>query len=224
MTQQLVLQIELAGQQLRGLLTQSNNSLAPVVMILHPHPCYGGNMHHSVVVMIDRLLNINGYSTMRFDFRGAAGSQTEYVGVQGAVEDTLAFMKLLNDMLPSNRIALAGYSFGGSVALRIAAETDPLFLVSLSASLEILRCVGDERKLLSSIHCPTLLVHGERDDIVSIEDMTEISRLICSRDLKVLRLPDEDHFYTQSMQHVLTQIAAFLHESVPCSGTERLSR
>lgn len=214
--QQQTLCIDVGGQQLQGLLTRAQSLPVPVGVILHPHPCYGGNMHNDVVMAFDRLLGEIGCSTLRFNFRGAAGSQTEYAGPQGAIEDTLKFVEALKQLLPNTRIGLLGYSFGGSVALCVAAEIDPLFLVCLSASIEILRSLNGEHQI-RSIRCPTLLVHGTRDVIVPISDMEEISRQIPSRRLQVLRLPDEDHFYTHSLQSVLSETAKFVREIDPSS-------
>ncbi len=209
--QQQALRIDSGGQQLQGMLTRAQSLLAPAVVILHPHPCYGGNMYNDVVMAFDQLLGEIGCSTLRFNFRGAAGSRTEYVGAHGAIDDTLRSIDVLRELLPQTRIGLLGYSFGGSVALHVAAEIDPLFLVCLSASLDILRSLNGERQL-RSIRCPTLLVHGMMDDIVPISDMDEISRQISSETLRVLRLPDEGHFYTHSLQDVLSEVAEFVRE------------
>ena len=40
------------------------------VVITHPHPLYGGDMYNLVVETIVHVYNINGYSTLKFNFRG----------------------------------------------------------------------------------------------------------------------------------------------------------
>ena len=45
------------------------------VVVTHPHPLYGGDMHNNVVEAVCRVYKQNGYSTLRFNFRGVGRSK-----------------------------------------------------------------------------------------------------------------------------------------------------
>ena len=87
------------------------NSAAKGVVITHPHPLYGGNMHNNVVVAISQAYQKLDYTTLRFNFRGVGGSQGSYGDGIGEQEDVSAAVAFLAD-LGMNQIDLAGYSFG----------------------------------------------------------------------------------------------------------------
>ena len=79
----------------------------------HPHPAYGGNRYNNVVDALFTALPAAGFVTLRFDFRSGGGDGVaERIDVIAAI-DALA-------MRSDVPIAVAGYSFGASVALNTA--------------------------------------------------------------------------------------------------------
>ena len=57
------------------------------VVITHPHPLYGGDMDNPVVKAIAKAFQQNGYTTLRFNFRGVGGSQGSYADGIGEMDD-----------------------------------------------------------------------------------------------------------------------------------------
>ena len=94
------------------------------VVVTHPHPLYGGDMENGVVESIVRAYRHRGYSTLRFNFRGAGMSQGRYDEGRGEQEDVRSAIRFLASHGKS-RIDLAGYSFGAWVNA-LAMPTDPL--------------------------------------------------------------------------------------------------
>ena len=104
--------LEVGGLNIEGLLNKKDGEKA--VVITHPHPLYGGDMHNNVVEAIMHAYSKNGYSTFRFNFRGVGGSEGRYdegIGEQDDVKSALLHLK----MMGKNEIHLAGYSFGAWV-------------------------------------------------------------------------------------------------------------
>lgn len=60
------------------------------VVIPHPHPLYGGDMFNSVVETLYHVYQENGYTTLRFNFRGIGKSQGSYGKGAGEQKDVLA--------------------------------------------------------------------------------------------------------------------------------------
>ena len=84
------------------------------VVITHPHPQYGGDMHNPVVAAIAAAYQKIGFTTLRFNFRGvgqSAGHFDQGIGEQDDVRDAVSF--LCGRELEA--IHLSGYSFGAWV-------------------------------------------------------------------------------------------------------------
>ena len=57
------------------------------VVISHPHPLYGGSMHNNVVQAVAQAYREQGYSTLRFNFRGVEKSEGDFDNGNGEKED-----------------------------------------------------------------------------------------------------------------------------------------
>ena len=84
------------ARTLEGLLEK--NSETNGVVITHPHPLYGGNMHNDVVISITKTYQNMGYTTLRFNFRGVGNSQGSYGNGVGEQEDVRAAISNLADL------------------------------------------------------------------------------------------------------------------------------
>jgi hypothetical protein len=84
------------ARTLEGLLEK--NSETNGVVITHPHPLYGGNMHNDVVISITKTYQNMGYTTLRFNFRGVGNSQGSYGDGVGEQEDVRAAISNLADL------------------------------------------------------------------------------------------------------------------------------
>ncbi|MCB2149223.1 MAG: alpha/beta hydrolase [Deltaproteobacteria bacterium] len=84
------------------------------VVITHPHPQYGGDMYSPVVEAIIAAYRKLGFSTLRFNFRGAGNSAGHYDQGVGERDDVRAAVSFLSDR-GLKTIHLSGYSFGAWV-------------------------------------------------------------------------------------------------------------
>ena len=94
----------------------------PAVVVCHPHSLYGGNMSNNVVVAICQSLLQNSVAAFRFNFRGVGKSDGTFGGGTAEQQDVSAALDFASSTpnIDPVRIGLAGYSFGGSVALPVA--------------------------------------------------------------------------------------------------------
>ena len=86
------------------------------VVICHPHPLYGGDMHNPVVVRVQEVCAGLGLATLRFNFRGVGGSSGTHGGGAGEQEDATAALDTLAKAVGAAPLAIAGYSFGAWIA------------------------------------------------------------------------------------------------------------
>lgn len=92
------------------------------VLVCHPHPQHGGTMHTRVVHRTARGLRKAGAVVLRFNYRGVHLSEGEYDHGHGEVEDGRACLEFLRERYPHLPFAIAGFSFGSRIALKLALD------------------------------------------------------------------------------------------------------
>lgn len=103
------------------------------IVVCHPHPLYGGDMDNPVVLRVQEVCAALGFSTLRFNFRGAGRSTGTHDGGRAEQQDVVAALEHLRGAIAEAPLALAGYSFGAVVAARVAADRDDLAGLALVA-------------------------------------------------------------------------------------------
>jgi alpha/beta superfamily hydrolase len=88
-----------------------------VVVLCHPHPLHGGNMYAGIVDHLFRELPQSDIAVLRFNFRGVSGSDGRHDNGIREQFDVLAAVDEAGDRVPDRPLVLAGWSFGGDMAL-----------------------------------------------------------------------------------------------------------
>ena len=164
-------------------------------------------MHNPVVVTLVNAFHVAGYATFRFNFRGVA-VRSDYAGISGALDDTIAASEILTHQA-WKFAGIAGYSFGGSTALRYSSIKEVGFVISVSSSLDLYQEGGTDASCLSGIECPVLMIHGISDMTVPFENMTDISTQI-NGEVKCVSIENEGHFYHHSRIQVQNEVKLFM--------------
>jgi len=153
----------------------------PAVIICHPHPLYGGNMSNNVALAICEALARRSIAALRFNFRGAGRSEGTFGNGIAEQEDIRAALSLVPSTanIDPERVGLAGYSFGASVALPVAAQNSEVSLLTLVSPA--LSDSGWEQ--LKAYSKPVFIIGGEHDSIIPpeqiqqhIKDTTELKQ------------------------------------------------
>ena len=159
------------------------------VVITHPHPLYGGNMHNNVVLAILQAYQKLGYTTLRFNFRGVGGSQGRHADGVGKREDVRAAIAYLT-CLGIKQIDLAGYSFGAWVNGNLSCAGDGIAnMVMVSPPVAFIDFAS-----VSTLDCLKLVVTGSRDDIAPAE-MIRQSYPEWNAEAHFEVIDGADHFY-----------------------------
>lgn len=91
-------------------------------LVCHPHPLFGGTMHNKVVYRAARGLRKSGSVVLRFNFRGVNLSEGKHDEGHGEVEDARAALTELRGRYPGLPYAIAGFSFGSRVGLKLGCK------------------------------------------------------------------------------------------------------
>lgn len=158
-------------------------------IVAHPHPLHGGTLTNKVVQTLARAFVLEGWTAVRFNFRGVGRSEGAYDDGRGELEDLLAVVEAA---APAGPLCLAGFSFGAFVTshavqrLHAGREIQRLVLVGAAASRFEVAPVPAE------LHARTLVVHGEQDDTVPLASVMDWAR---PQVLPVLVVPGGGHFF-----------------------------
>ena len=177
--------------RIEGRLAESYNTPGNAVLALHPHPQYGGTMSNNVVKTVIKAGQETGFATLRFNTRGVGRSEGVFANGIGEQDDLAAAIDFLKRETGQSRVAVVGYSFGASVALRYCYRSDHgidhLFLVAPPPFLL-------PKKLALAHPVVKKIVLGERDDIAPPE---AIRSLLSKEEMDALIhiIPGEDHFF-----------------------------
>ncbi len=155
-----------------------------IAVIAHPHPLYGGTMDNKVVTTLARAFEGEGLAAVRFNFRGVGQSAGVFDEGEGETEDAVAVARWALATLGSSPLWLAGFSFGAAIQARAAERLHPARLVLVAPAVT--------RVATPSVPEDTLVIHGERDDVVPLSDVMDWAR---PQTLPVLVIPGGEHFF-----------------------------
>jgi alpha/beta superfamily hydrolase len=193
------------GLKIEGLLNESPGEKA--VVITHPHPLYGGEMHNNVVESLIAAYHQKGFTTLRFNFRGVGRSEGSHGEGVGEQEDVRAALAYLNELGKSS-LDLAGYSFGSWVNAMGLESFDPVKrLVMVSPPVAVI-----DFSFLNYSPRIQLVISGSEDDIAPpamINDM--LPTWNPGAEFRVI--DGVDHFYWGGTNEVEEIIRNFLDKS-----------
>lgn len=102
-------------------------SRQPALLILAPHPRFGGgSMDAPVCLELAFAATRRGYPTLRFNWRGVCASQGAMGGACESLDDARHALRALRANVCHDEIAVAGYGFGAEVACALAREEDAI--------------------------------------------------------------------------------------------------
>lgn len=182
--------------QLEALVTEPKNSDPVSIAILcHPHPQQEGTMHNKVVTTMAKAFDACGTVTLRFNFRGIGRSEGVFDNAVGECDDLRAMIAWAQQHYPHLPLSLAGFSFGASIAARVASDDHVgERLISIAPGVDRDYFPDNLR-----IATPWLVVQGEQDDVAPAEDVAHwwaaLQAAPLHPDQSLQILPGVGHFF-----------------------------
>jgi uncharacterized protein len=177
-------------------------------VVCHPHPLYGGTLHNKVVYTLARACVELRVPVIRFNFRGVGESEGRYDEGRGETADVLAVIAYGRERWPGASLWLAGFSFGGAVALRAAAQAAPERLIAVAPGITRIAMAG-----VGSPSCPWLIVQGDADDVIEPAAVLEWARRQ-SAPPAIRLLPGAGHFFHGRLHELREVVLDFLGHAV----------
>jgi len=178
------------------------HAIAAIAVIAHPHPLFGGTMDNKIVTTLARATFDSGAATYRFNFRGIGKSEGVHDDGRGETDDLLTVISHARLTYPRIPLWLAGFSFGGAVALAASELTDVNEMILVAPAFERM---SHWHNVVSGGKPPanTMLIHGEKDETVPLSDSFNWAR---TRDIAVTVVPEADHFFHLRL-HMIKRLA-----------------
>lgn len=147
------------------------------LVLLHPHPRFGGTMGSRLVYDLAIGLAADGWRVVRFDFRGVGRSGGAYGDGIGETDDALAVLAAVAKET-GKRPVLLGYSFGGAVAVRAASQAGAAVerLVTVAMPSDVLASRLDPASHAPHVGVPVHMVVGDQDEYVTVAQAEAVAR------------------------------------------------
>ncbi|MFX1374930.1 MAG: alpha/beta hydrolase [Promethearchaeota archaeon] len=176
-----------------------------IVLICHPHPQFGGNMYNNVVSGVFNKLVENGFSCLRFNFRGVGGSTGSHSNGAGELSDVHACIDyLINEGF--ERILICGYSYGAAIGCSAVNYSDMVIgFISISFPWGFMGIYKEQ----SQTSKPKLFIQGNRDDVAHFDHFQENYEFYLNPKKSKI-IDGADHFYWSYEEQIADEILNFL--------------
>ncbi|MEO6081417.1 MAG: alpha/beta hydrolase [Steroidobacteraceae bacterium] len=182
---------------------------AAFMVVCHPHPLHAGTMDNKVVTTLARCAHELGVPTIRFNFRGVGASAGSFDAGRGETEDALTAVAFGRQRWPDAALWLAGFSFGGYVALRASTTRGVGAVDRLVTIAPALGSNFGSVREISVPTCPWLIVQGDADDVIDGNVVIDwAAQLQPAPTLAVL--PGVGHFFHGQLLALQQQVIPFL--------------
>ena len=200
--------------RLEGRYHPSKDPNAPVAVVLHPHPLHGGTMNNKVAYNIYHAFARNGFSVLRFNFRGVGRSQGEFDHGIGELSDAASALDWLQQQNPNaSSYWMGGFSFGSWIGMQLLMrrpEIENFLAISPPAGKY-------DFSFLSPCPAPGLIIQGDEDSVVNEEDVTKFADKLSKQkgtsiDYRIIL--GADHFFRTTMEKLNSHMDEYIQESL----------
>ncbi len=196
--------------RLEGRYHHSEAPNAPLALVLHPHPQFGGTMNNKVVYNIFTNFKERGFSVLRFNFRGVGRSQGDYDQGIGELSDAAAaldWMQTNNPNAPS--VWVAGFSFGAWIAMQLLMrrpEIEGFISAAPPANMYDFSFLAP---------CPSsgIIINGLRDAQVPHKDVLKlVEKLQAQKGITIHHdeIDKADHFFQETIPDLMESVNEYL--------------
>ncbi len=155
-----------------------------IALIAHPNPLQGGTKDNKVVTTLAKAFYALGHVAARPYFRGVGATEGSHDGGRGEADDLVAVCVHLKREYGELPLVLAGFSFGSFVQTLVAKR--------LKAERMVLVGPAVNRFPAETVAPDTLVIHGERDDVVPLAAVLDWAR---PQNLPIVVVPGGEHFF-----------------------------
>ncbi len=200
--------------RIEGRYYPANRANAPIALVLHPHPLYGGSMQNKVVHQVGQIFQKHEFSVLRFNFRGVGRSVGEYDHGQGELSDAasaLDWLQQINENAP--QCWITGFSFGAWIAMQLLMRRP-----EISGFIGIAPPANNyDFAFLAPCPVSGAIIHGTADQVVPIESVDKlVNKLSSQKNILVdyLKIKGANHFFESHIPELSKHVSDYLGRQV----------
>jgi alpha/beta superfamily hydrolase len=201
--------------RMEGRYQHAREDTAPIALLLHPHPLYGGTMNNKVIYTLYHTFVENGFSTLRFNFRGVGRSQGQYDRGEGELADAASALDWAQQHNPNARaVWVAGYNFGAWIAMQLLMRRPEIqrFVVIAPPSNMY------DFSFLAPCPSSGLILQGDQDEIVPEESVSKlITKLSAQKGIEMdYRIIDgTNHYFGNRLETMRQHVSDYIDRYLP---------
>jgi alpha/beta superfamily hydrolase len=185
---------------------------APIALILHPHPQFGGTMNNPICYDLYYKFVERGFAVLRFNFRGVGRSQGEFDHGHGELSDAAAALDWVQTIHPEARACwIAGFSFGAYVGMQLLMrrpEVEGFISIAPQANLYDFSFLAP---------CPSsgLIVHGTNDKVTNHETVIDAFKKVKTQKGIIIEhqlIEGANHFFDGKVPELMGAVDTYLNE------------
>ena len=183
---------------------------APIAVVLHPHPQFGGTMNNQIVYNTYYAFAERGFSALRFNFRGVGRSQGAFDHGQGELSDAASALDWAQSISPEARACwIAGVSFGSWIGMQLLMRRPEIEgFISIAPP-------ANRFDFSFLAPCPSsgLFVHGDKDRVAPLKEVQAlIEKLKTQKGIAIEHavIANANHFFEDCMEDLQETVGAYL--------------
>jgi alpha/beta superfamily hydrolase len=204
--------------RLEGRYQPSKSKTAPIALILHPHPRFGGTMNNQIIYELYYMYAKRGFTVLRFNFRGVGRSQGNFDHGTGELSDAAAALDWVQTFHPDSRGCwIAGFSFGAWIGMQLLMrrpEVEGFISIAPPANLY-------DFSFLAPCPASGLMVHGDADKVVPMKDVQAlVDKLKAQKGITIDHetLPGANHFFAGQTDTLLELCGNYVDKRLEVLG------
>jgi alpha/beta superfamily hydrolase len=196
--------------RLEGRFHPSKQRGAPIAVILHPHPQFGGTMNNQIVYNLYYTFAERGFSVLRFNFRGVGRSQGNFDHGTGELSDAAAALDWVQGINPEARACwIAGVSFGSWIGMQLLMRRPEIEgFISIAPPANRF-----DYSFLAPCPSSGLFVHGDQDRVAPLKEvMGLIEKLKTQRGIVIEHavVQGANHFFENRVDELIAEVGNYL--------------
>jgi hypothetical protein len=199
-----------AAGRLEGRYQHSKIRPAPIALVLHPHPQFGGTMNNRVVQQLFLIFQRHGFSVLRFNFRGVGRSQGSFDAGLGELADAASALDWLQGInANATGCWVAGFSFGAWIGMQLLMRRPEITgFISIAPPANMY-----DFSFLAPCPSSGLIAHGRADRVVPEADIQRlVARLSAQRGIKIdyAKIEGGNHFFDDKLEELGEVVDSYL--------------
>ena len=195
---------------------------APIALVMHPHPRFGGTMNNKVVYQIYHSFVGRGFTVLRFNFRGVGRSQGTFDNGQGELADSAAVLDWMQGIHPSaSNCWVTGFSFGAWISMQLLMRRPEIHsFISVAPPANIY-----DFSFLAPCPSSGLILQGTADEVVPEEEVSKLAnRLISQRGpgIEYRTVPGAGHFFEGKLENLSKVIDSYIGSKLPETNKKKI--